>query len=106
MHHKSVHEHVAEDRKECAGDARDHNATAMKVMSDNQNNNHIEGSYRKLEGRQRVDEKNAARERGRHGKGTEAGWIAQHRIIAFRSPDRLPAYLLLLSPSPVPIRWV
>ncbi|HWX15298.1 MAG TPA: hypothetical protein VNY07_01815, partial [Chthoniobacterales bacterium] len=34
----------------------------------------------------------AARERGRHGKGTEAGKKVQHRIIAFRSPDRLPAY--------------
>jgi hypothetical protein len=46
-------------------------------------------SYRKLQGRQRVNEKNAAGERGRHGKGAEAGKMAQHRIIAFRSPDRL-----------------
>jgi len=73
-----MYEHVAEDRKECAGDARDHYATEMQVMSGNQNNNHIEGSYGKLEGRQRVDEKNADCERGRHGKGTKAGKIAQH----------------------------
>jgi hypothetical protein len=56
----------------------------MKIMGANQNNNQIEGSYRKLERRQCVDEKNAARERGRHGKGTEAGKKAQHRITAFR----------------------
>jgi hypothetical protein len=87
-----VHEHVAEYRKECAADARDHYAAAMKAMSGNQNNSHIEGSYRKLEGRQRVDEKNAARERGRDGKRTAAGKMAQHRSIAFRSPIRLFAY--------------
>jgi hypothetical protein len=50
----------------------------MQVKSRNQNNNHIEGGYCKLEGRQRVDEKNADRERGRHGKGTKVGKIAQH----------------------------
>src|SRR5882724_6664277 len=33
IHRKSVHKHVAEDCKERAGDPRDHNATAMKVMS-------------------------------------------------------------------------
>lgn len=55
-------------------------------MCGNQNNNHVQGSYRKLERRQRVDEKNAAHERDRHRKGTEAGKMAQHRIIAFRSP--------------------
>ena len=92
-----MHEHVAEHRKECAGDARHHYAAAMKITSDNQNNNHIEGSDRELEGRQRVDDKNAARERGRREKGTEPGKIAQHRIIAFR-PDRyLPTSLQLFS---------
>src|SRR5947207_5121934 len=60
IHRKSVHKHIAEDRKKCARDARDKNAAAMKVMSGNQNNNHVQGSYRKLEGRQRVDEKNSA----------------------------------------------
>ncbi|MGY3423531.1 hypothetical protein ACVWZW_004006 [Bradyrhizobium sp. F1.13.4] len=40
-------------------------------MSGYQNNNYIGGCYRKLQGRQRVDEENARRERGRHGKGTK-----------------------------------
>ncbi|MEH2472373.1 hypothetical protein V1281_006435 [Nitrobacteraceae bacterium AZCC 2161] len=44
----------------------------MKVTGGNQNNNYIERSYRKLERRQRVDKENGARERGCHGKVTEA----------------------------------
>ena len=48
IHHNSVHDHVAHDRKECAGDARDHYATATKVVSGNQNNNQVEGRYRKM----------------------------------------------------------
>jgi hypothetical protein len=46
-------------------------------MSGNQNNNHVQGSYRKLERRQRIHEKNAARERGRHWKGADTGKIAR-----------------------------
>src|ERR1700704_2392110 len=73
---KSVHEDVAEDREERAGDAHDHDATATKVVSGNKNNNHIEGGNRKRERRPSIDEKNAARKRSRHGKGTEAGKVA------------------------------
>jgi len=40
----------------------------MKVTSGNQNNNHIEGNNRKLDGRQRVDKKNAAPKRTRYEK--------------------------------------
>lgn len=54
---KSVHEDVAEDREERAGDAHDHDATATKVVSGNQNNNHIEGGNRKLERRPSIDKK-------------------------------------------------
>jgi hypothetical protein len=35
-------------------------------MSGNQNNNRLEGSYRKLKGRHRIDEKNTARQRDRY----------------------------------------
>lgn len=86
---ESVHERVAEDRQECTGDARGHDSHGDIGHERKSRRRSRRRTRLQSGGRQRIDKKNASRERGRHGKRTEPGKTTQHRIIAFPSTNRL-----------------
>ena len=59
-----MHEGVAQDGEQDAAGRGDDNPPAIQIAGGHQHDHHVQGCHRELEGRERIDKKDAGRQHG------------------------------------------